>query len=272
MSLKHKSTGKWAKRMMSRGADEDVSLTRFLLSTVLNSSNPDNHFHLFFSFQVRQALTEQLNKNQELTRKIAGLDSDEDEDDYNIEQASGAESEEVDEDSAVRRAALAALGVVEDEMERDENENKPTKGVFAMKFMQKGLEDQRREVKRKLERAKQGLEDGEEFSDIGSSDEDGENKPKKKSAQSTTTGVLGRRVFSKAEDEDSEVDEKVPRSGKSFAPMVHSLRVSGPVTIDLKKESEKKTIAKVGLKPLFETQDFDGKSQMRDNGCLECSN
>ncbi|KAJ3416815.1 hypothetical protein HDV05_008400 [Chytridiales sp. JEL 0842] len=225
MNLKHKGTGKWAKRMAGRGADEDV----------------------------RQALIEQLNKNQELTRKIAGLESDEDEDDYTIPlKQSDSEEDEDEEDSETRhrKAALAALGVVEEEIEAEDKNEKPGKGLFAMKFMQRNLDTQKANARKKLERARQSVEDGvERWSDDESEEEGGEDEEKV---------FTGRKTFGRKDSDDESESEK---EGEAFEHKstggAHTVRVSGPVTINMQKEKDKKSMAKVGLKPLFEVEDFE---------------
>lgn len=126
--MKHKNSGKWAKRMLSK---KDI----------------DN--------ETRQALMAQLNKHDELKKKIRGDDD------------SSSSEEEPEDDSMITTAAIEKL----EEMNQSIDQTKvPDKGVFAMKFMKRDIEKQKLESKKSVDkllgRLKDGLSDDEDISDF----------------------------------------------------------------------------------------------------------
>ncbi|KAI8822566.1 Utp14 protein-domain-containing protein [Fimicolochytrium jonesii] len=162
MSLKHKNTGKWAKQMLNR-----------------KDGDPESH----------RAVMEQLNKHEELKRKIQGIESGESEGEGSEADDSGAEGMDLDEDS-VRKSAISQLDSLEEEMD-DENHT-PTQGVFAMKFMQRGLERQKKEARESLANTRDGLRD-----DYQSSDEEAAagGEAREEVGGQTVGGNAGRRTF-----------------------------------------------------------------------------
>ena len=109
MTLKHKNTGKWAKKMLGRNEEAGS--------------------------ETHKALMEQLKKGEMLRSRIDGSDSDSLGEDSNEEE-------------------------LLDELEKDIDElPAASKGVLSMKFMQKGLEKQKRELKEAILEARGDLED-----------------------------------------------------------------------------------------------------------------
>ncbi|KAJ3399341.1 hypothetical protein HDU80_008029 [Chytriomyces hyalinus] len=204
MTLKHKSTGKWARKMLSRNDQDD---------------------------ETRQALMNQLNKSHDLTRKIAGLDSDQDSDDLNDDS-----NDNDDETGATTsKQAISQLESLEAEIDADQEDSAvPTKGLFAMKFMQRGLEKQMQKSREMLEKAKDA------FADEDNSDDSDSAKPIK-SKLKTQIGNVGRMVFGDNEDDseqggDSE-DEGVDSLKVSSAQF--SMKVSNPISISTKSSGSK---------------------------------
>jgi len=64
-----------------------------------------------------------------------------------------------------------------DQMEEDiDNEEKPQKGIFAMKFMQKAFEKQRSEAKQNIMNMRREMEENEKLLNDDSDNENTENK------------------------------------------------------------------------------------------------
>ncbi|KAI8906390.1 small-subunit processome [Gorgonomyces haynaldii] len=109
MSLKHKNKGKWAKSLLGRDRNDEGS---------------------------QKAIAEQLQKHEQLTRKIKDLDSEESDADIELEPV---------------QSAFESLDQMEDQ-------EISTKGIMGMKFMQKAQERQKQETRKQVERAKRELE------------------------------------------------------------------------------------------------------------------
>ncbi|KAJ3211245.1 hypothetical protein HDU82_006338 [Entophlyctis luteolus] len=196
MSLKHKGTGKWARKMLSK-----------------KDSDPE----------TRQALMDQLNVNQNLTRKIAGLESDEDSDDLNSGEGSDR-SDSDDENETTNRAVERArkkLEAIEHEIDEDSG-SMPAKGIFGMKFMQKGLANQIKESKALLDQARQSL--------VGSDNEEetAVDWPQEKK--------LGRKTFQPGADQDGSESDSSMHSGDDTRQMKNqqfNLKSTKPISIHL---------------------------------------
>ncbi|KAJ3296948.1 hypothetical protein HDU79_005308 [Rhizoclosmatium sp. JEL0117] len=202
MTLKHKSTGKWARKMLSRGDRDD---------------------------ETRQALMDQLNQSQTLTRKIAGLESDEDSDALNESDTEDA--------LASSRQRLADL---EDQIGEDLEKAVPKKGLYAMKFMQRGLEKQMKESREMLAEARRELEE----EGVGyDSDEDDAPKVVKKKIVPVKAGV-GRMVFGGEEeeldggaDDDGEEDGEDVDGGNQISSAQFNVKMAKPLSIGKGGES-----------------------------------
>ncbi|KAJ3220880.1 hypothetical protein HDU81_011128 [Chytriomyces hyalinus] len=206
MTLKHKSTGKWARKMLSRNDQDD---------------------------ETRQALMNQLNKSHDLTRKIAGLDSDQDSDDLNDD----SHDDDDETGATTNKQAISQLESLEAEIDADQDDSAvPAKGLFAMKFMQRGLEKQMQKSREMLEKAKQA------FADEDNSDDSDSAKQPVKSKLKAQIGKVGRMVFGDNEDDseqgggDSE-DEAVDSLKVSSAQF--SMKVSNPISISAKSGGSK---------------------------------
>ncbi|ORZ12308.1 small-subunit processome [Absidia repens] len=114
MSLKHKNTGKWAKRALARGQQDEGT---------------------------RDAIMEQLQRGEQLRRKIQGQDSDDDDD----EAGSGYESGDAMDEKTRISMELDAL---ENDFDKEDG---PKKGIFAMKFMQDAAKRQQQANKEDLD-------------------------------------------------------------------------------------------------------------------------
>ncbi|KAJ3076227.1 hypothetical protein HDU98_004840 [Podochytrium sp. JEL0797] len=216
MTQKHKSTGKWAKKMLARGDHGDAN--------------------------TRQALMDQLNKSHDLTRKIAGLESDEDSDALNS-SSDEDDNEDIESGGRAKRRGEAAFNALEEQMELDEEENAPTKGLYAMKFMQRGLENQRKESRALLEEARREMEEEEEDSD----DSEAGRKVAKKEAKKL--GGVGRMVFGAAAEEDDDVDreesdvEVDEDGGNKVSSAQFNMKLAKPIAISVGGKSSTFSVA-----------------------------
>ncbi|CAO3643227.1 unnamed protein product [Cunninghamella blakesleeana] len=99
MTLKHKNTGKWAKRALARGQLDEGT---------------------------REAIMEQLERGERLKRKIQGTDSDDDsDDDYDNDSDGGDENDKM----------MKEINNFAEDLDGNDD-TQPKKGIFAMKFMQ----------------------------------------------------------------------------------------------------------------------------------------
>ncbi|KAI8073188.1 small-subunit processome [Gongronella butleri] len=108
MTLKHKNTGKWAKRALARGQLDEGT---------------------------RDAIMEQLQRGEQLRRKIHGKEGDQDSD-----ASSSSSDDDDDDDHSALQDKLAAL---EHDLAHD---TQPKKGILAMKFMQDAEARERKET------------------------------------------------------------------------------------------------------------------------------
>ncbi|ORX49310.1 small-subunit processome [Piromyces finnis] len=208
VTLRHKNTGKWARRMLQRGNDVNE--------------------------ETRQAIIDQLNQHENLKRKIQ--DADEDSDGFN----SNDESYDDNVDT-IKERTLQQLNQMEEDID---NEEKPQKGIFAMKFMQKAFEKQRSEAKQNIINMRKEMEENEKLLNDDSDNETNENKDE------SNVNVIntGRMQFSKGnkvknDDDESDAEEQKPINITTSS----SLKVSGPINVNIKSEE---------LKPVFEVEDF----------------
>eukprot|EP00124_Ichthyophonus_hoferi_P002437 Ihof_evm5s166 gene=Ihof_evmTU5s166 len=122
MSMRHKNTSKWAKRLMQR-----------------NSVDPAS----------RAALSEQLRLGDELRRKIT-LEKGSDEEEESDEE----EYEEVEDEATTSENIHRKISDLQDNLDTP----LPTTGLLGLKFMQRSLERQRAEAQKELEDLKMELE------------------------------------------------------------------------------------------------------------------
>jgi U3 small nucleolar RNA-associated protein 14 len=167
VSLKHKNTSKWAKQMLNR-----------------KDNDPD----------TRIALMKQLEKHQQLKKRITGMDSDESDQNADLQNNDNL---------------LIQLDDLENDIDKVEP---PLKGLMGMKFMQKGLERQKYETK-ELIRTARNLEEveEEEVSDFDGSPSVEVNYQKEVS--DISDGYLS------TESEDFKDEHQ------------HSIQTSGPITV-----------------------------------------
>lgn len=171
VSLKHKNTSKWAKQMLNR-KDNDP--------------------------ETRIALMKQLEKHQQLKRRITGIDSDESD-----------KNDDMDNDDNL----LNQLEDLENDIDKVEP---PLKGLMGMKFMQKGLERQKSEAKEMI----QNVRELDEFDADELSEKDGESAVERnsdidqKEASDISDGYLSNDSEEYKEEEN-----------------LHSIQTSGPITV-----------------------------------------
>ena len=199
--------------------------------------------------ETRRAISEQLEQHEALKRKIRGIESDESESDL-------AESEDEDPETA-RANALKALGVLEQEVEEAEG-NRPAKGVFAMKFMQRGLEQQMKESREQVRRAMEEMEDDEraevdsDNDGAGGKDEDQDAGAGKLVAQNS-----GRMVFGSTNAKKGVKPATLAESDGSDEEEVHEdstfrAQASGPIRVGVSKPTDT-----VKTDAIFPVQQFE---------------
>ncbi|KAJ4473028.1 Utp14-domain-containing protein [Lentinula aciculospora] len=127
-TLKHKNTGKWAKKMMSRGGYREGDDGDDIRSG-------------------RQEIEEMLSRGEKLRRKIQGGGSDDD-----ASQSEDDDEEEEDPDAGVESAfnELRAL-TKDDHADSVESEGKKGKSVFEMKFMKDAMARRQTETNRSVD-------------------------------------------------------------------------------------------------------------------------
>lgn len=139
MTLAHKNTSKWARRMLRRGSKMDV--------------------------EERRALSLQIAKGEELRRKMMG------EEDGDNDGESGSENGETEEDLLKRARDIL---MEDDDIENDEDGKsaKKKKGLLNMEFMKRGMEAQRVRARDEARKLLEELEANEiEFMASNSDDE-----------------------------------------------------------------------------------------------------
>ncbi|OZJ03444.1 hypothetical protein BZG36_03176 [Bifiguratus adelaidae] len=130
MSLRHKNTGKWAKQMLRHGQQDEGT---------------------------RQAIMEQLERGEQLRRKIQGIEGSEDEDEASEDNT---DNEGVDGEEGARAKALEELDKLEEDMRNPDPKPSVGKGIFAMKFMQEAAKRQEAESQQLLDQMREEFENG----------------------------------------------------------------------------------------------------------------
>jgi U3 small nucleolar RNA-associated protein 14 len=189
MTLAHKNTSKWAKRILKRGKNVD----------------PD----------TRKALSAQLKRGDDLRQKMNATQKGDDSD--------LSESEDL---------AESARKVLEDTDSANNDEQSEGKGLFKLKFMQKGIEKQREKAKEEARQLLRELEANEKLDDYDEAimyDSDDEEKAKKK-----------RQVASKEDMKNVMKDGELVASSLKFGKS-KAVSMSGGINIDLGTPSDEKT-------------------------------
>ncbi|TPX70881.1 hypothetical protein SpCBS45565_g01475 [Spizellomyces sp. 'palustris'] len=225
MTLKHKNTGKWAKQMLNR-----------------KDGDPETH----------RAVMEQLDKHEALKRRITGFESDESEyDDSDEENYDG--NSEVDEEGA-RRKALASFDKIEEEMDQEEA-NAPQTGVFAMKFMQRALDKQKREARDSLEQARHGIRD-DYVNESGNDDSDSDQNAKEEVPEGGTSiaGNAGRMSFDTKKTRPGQSDSRIDEDSTFEDGDGYSVRATQPINVGSKQKMAS-TIPTQS--PIFQVESFE---------------
>lgn len=144
MTLAHKNTSKWARRMLRRGSKMDV--------------------------EERRALSLQIAKGEELRRKMMGED-----DEHGKDGESGSENGETEKDLLEKARDIL---MEDDDDFNDEGENGKTKtkkkGLLNMEFMKRGMEAQRARARDEARKLLEELE-ANEMAAMSSNSEDENN-------------------------------------------------------------------------------------------------
>ncbi|KAJ3683697.1 hypothetical protein LUZ60_013924 [Juncus effusus] len=207
LTLKHKNSSKWAKRILKRGLDAQDDATR-------------------------AAFSEQLQKHEELKRKMnstndgsSSSDSDESSEDEDYES-----NGEMSKDRVLRvldKASKKTKGVLEGDDEL------PKTGVFALPFMERGMKKRQEEA---YNEARQALEDYDETLKQlqgEKEEEDSDRNPK-------SGNVSGKRSFGPVSNNDTKrrkVVEREVRESDSEEEEERESDEAGPQVVE--RESEK---------------------------------
>ncbi|VYS61602.1 unnamed protein product [Arabidopsis thaliana] len=149
MTLKHKNTGKWAKRMLSRGLTERYDGTR-------------------------AAISEQLQINATLSRKMNSTNDGSSSDESDDEEELSCGSDQDTPSKLIAKAREKTLKTMEDD-------DVPNSGLLSLPFMARAMKKKNEEAN---EEAKRAFGEYKELENFG-----GEDNPKK------SADVSGRRVF-----------------------------------------------------------------------------
>lgn len=123
---------------------------------------------------------DQLNKHDDLKRKISGLDSSDEEGDS-----------EYDDDTDIIRHATEALDDIKSSIQNTDNDI-PAKGVMSMKFMKRALDAQKLEAERAVDQLREDM-----LNERMDSDDDNEHNHQALSKGTLiSSGNVGRQVFS----------------------------------------------------------------------------
>eukprot|EP00049_Salpingoeca_infusionum_P006711 m.110401 g.110401 ORF g.110401 m.110401 type:complete len:992 (-) comp13402_c0_seq1:224-3199(-) len=120
LTLRHRNQGKWAKRMLTRGA-VDVA--------------------------TRQALGEQMQQNRELLKKATMVESSDEDPDQDLKEGASDIDEEEDLPSALSTLETELGGTFDEKMKQDSEHP----GLHNMKFMRKAFEKKQAEAQKALE-------------------------------------------------------------------------------------------------------------------------
>lgn len=175
VSLKHKNTSKWAKQMLNR-KDNDP--------------------------ETRMALMNQLEKHQQLKKRITGIDSD--------------DSDHLENDENL----INKLDDLEKELD---NVTPPRKGLMGMKFMQRAMDRQKSETKEMI----QNVRDLDDYNEDDISENDSISSAEKKSDEG-------------GKEDSDENDGYLSNESEDFKEedLVHGIQTSGPVTVGGIKQLE----------------------------------
>jgi U3 small nucleolar RNA-associated protein 14 len=200
MTLAHKNTSKWAKRILKRGKNVDAD--------------------------TRKALSAQLTRGDDLLQKMKrGRNNGESDD---------SESEDLVE---------SARKVLQETEDADNDDVLERKGLFNLKFMQRGIEKQREIAKEEARQLLRELEANEKLDDYDEAvmhDSDQDESPKKKRKVATKESmkeVLG----------DGELVASSLKFGKS-----NTLAMTGGIDIDLGAMTKVTEVSTVTTKTLSE--------------------
>ncbi|KAJ2994069.1 hypothetical protein HDV02_001880 [Globomyces sp. JEL0801] len=207
MTLKHKNTSKWAKRMIGRQREEGT--------------------------EGQKALLNQLKRGEQLKRKIEGFDSDESE--YNATD---------DEENALGDGINHLKKLEEDIQESEE----PTKGIFAMKFMKKGLEQQKKESALAIEEAKREIQSY-------------ENGDYTLTEPETKVNTHGRHVFNQSQKIRPKVTNQVSDVSEFQDTQEFNVKSSGSLNIHTNTSQ-----------PLFQVESFDDDAEISKSKSISSHN
>jgi U3 small nucleolar RNA-associated protein 14 len=204
MTLAHKNTSKWAKQQLKRRRKNGASA---------------------LDKDTRLALSAQLRTGEELRRKMKSLrGEDDDSDESDSDSEDGGDGTGTKKDKLVERAR-AVLKETSQKSEAEES----GKGLFGMKFMQKGLEAQRNRAKEEARKLLEELEQNMRYEASDSdSDSDEDNmevdiEPATKKAQ--------KQVHTKVNVLDVMADGKLVANSLMFGKS-NTVQVSGDIDVE----------------------------------------
>ena len=225
MTLAHKNTSKWAKRVLRRGAKMDV--------------------------EERRAISLQIAKGEELRRKVLGVDGD----------GNDSGSEDESEENLLKKARDILMENDNDDDDEEGGKGKK-KGLFQLEFMKRGMEAQRVRAKEEARKLLEELEANEAACRVSSDEDDSsdseveekarEEKPKKRKTltEAETNRVLpeGKLVasslkFGKADGFAVKVDGNIELDGSTNA--AAEMKATEIVKNDDAEEEDEEEVAQV---------------------------
>ena len=180
MTLAHKNTSKWARRVLRRGNKMDV--------------------------EERRALSLQIAKGDELRRKVMGEEEDD----------GGDSDEEETEEGLLKKARDILMEDDHDDDENAEGKGGKKKGLFQLEFMKKGMEAQRIRAKEEARKLLEELEANEMAAMSSSSDDDDESEDDDEGEGEQTTKRKKKRVATEAETNKILPEGKLVASSLKF--------------------------------------------------------
>jgi U3 small nucleolar RNA-associated protein 14 len=176
MSLKHQNTTKWAKNLMKHGGRESES---------------------------HQAITEQLQEHERLKQKIIGKSGEDEESEDDYDELDNGTIDTSDKKQVINFAFNELNKIID-----DGEEEKPTKGIMGMKFMQKALERQKKETEELAQQAQEDLrllnrDSDEDYTHGQSESEDEDDTKHRKVVQGNEGRLQFTGVGANAEEQDS---------------------------------------------------------------------
>ncbi|KAJ3159375.1 hypothetical protein HDU86_001693 [Geranomyces michiganensis] len=212
MSQKHNGKDKWTKKMLGKNNEE-----------------------------THAAQMEKISRGRELRKAITGREGDDSDSDDGLSGASDAGEEQTD-------AWRGELDDVQKEIDEAYDDAVQEKGVFAMKFMQRGAAKSRKEAHELVQRARDGFEKGDDYRDSDEEAVEAEAPSTGRMAFEKKSGKSAPDDLGHSDDEVNDVDG-------------FSVRASNPIHV-----------AAASMKTVFPAVSFQLEEEVRDDAFVGNAN